>query len=360
MDKYQSFDHTQWERLYHVVFIPKSRRHTLYVELRKYLIGVFNDLVRQKESTVEEVQMLRGSRRLVAADTAEVRRVASSGLHEGKSSPFQGEPTAPSFQKSSQSAAICSTLTKLWRTAMIVLPSDSRALSGSIKLYLGLVAFLVAVKVVFLTFPTVFPGADQEGAFHWTTILVVAVMGFVGLVLAPRAGFPAMRDERVSTRQRYLVPAIVGFVYGLQAALSDLPDPSPVHLSLPLSIPFYAYGAVLLEVMLRLFGVTLLTWLISGVVLRGRWQEGAFWVAAVATSLYEPMPLLLDDLGGATAIAVPSIFIEWATEPLFIANLVSAYLYRKYGFLAALVMRLSFYSIWHVLYGGVIAPFYLT
>ena len=40
--------------------------------------------------------------------------------------------------------------------------------------------------------------------------------------------------------------------------------------------------------------------------------------------------------------------------PLFIANVVAAYIFRKYGFLAPLVMRLSFYLIWHIIYGGLI------
>ncbi|EIL98905.1 transposase IS200-like protein [Rhodanobacter denitrificans] len=35
MDEYESLNHTQWECLHHVVFIPKCRRRTLYVELRK-------------------------------------------------------------------------------------------------------------------------------------------------------------------------------------------------------------------------------------------------------------------------------------------------------------------------------------
>jgi len=59
MDKCQSLNHTQWEYLYHVVFIPKRRRHTLYVELRKYLGGVFKELARQKESTVEEGHLMK-------------------------------------------------------------------------------------------------------------------------------------------------------------------------------------------------------------------------------------------------------------------------------------------------------------
>lgn len=54
MDAYESLNHTQWECLYHVVFLPKCRRCTLYTELRKYLGEVFRRLAEQKESRVEE------------------------------------------------------------------------------------------------------------------------------------------------------------------------------------------------------------------------------------------------------------------------------------------------------------------
>jgi hypothetical protein len=35
MDDYESLSHTKWECKYHVVFIPKCRRKTLYGELRR-------------------------------------------------------------------------------------------------------------------------------------------------------------------------------------------------------------------------------------------------------------------------------------------------------------------------------------
>ena len=54
MDKFQSLCHTQWECLYHVVFIPKCRRKTLYKGLRPHLGEVFRRLAAQKESQVEE------------------------------------------------------------------------------------------------------------------------------------------------------------------------------------------------------------------------------------------------------------------------------------------------------------------
>ena len=66
--------------------------------------------------------------------------------------------------------------------------------------------------------------------------------------------------------------------------------------------------------------------------------------------------MIQSGLNAAASIATPAIIIKWATEPLFIANVVSAYLYRRYGFLAPVVMRLSFYLVWHIIYGGLIAP----
>ena len=54
MDVYESLNHTKWECKYHVVFIPKYRRKTLYGELRQYLGEVFRNLAKQKECTIVE------------------------------------------------------------------------------------------------------------------------------------------------------------------------------------------------------------------------------------------------------------------------------------------------------------------
>jgi len=50
--------HTKWECKYHVVFIPKYRRKTLYGELRKHLGEVFRKLAMQKECRVEEGHLM--------------------------------------------------------------------------------------------------------------------------------------------------------------------------------------------------------------------------------------------------------------------------------------------------------------
>jgi REP element-mobilizing transposase RayT len=54
MDQIESLSHTKWECKYHVIFIPKYRRRTLYKKLRNHLGGIFRQLAAQKESQIEE------------------------------------------------------------------------------------------------------------------------------------------------------------------------------------------------------------------------------------------------------------------------------------------------------------------
>jgi Transposase IS200 like len=62
MDEYESLSHSRWECKYHVVFIPKCRRKTLYGELRRHLGEVFRKLAQQKESRSTEICGLAGGR----------------------------------------------------------------------------------------------------------------------------------------------------------------------------------------------------------------------------------------------------------------------------------------------------------
>jgi hypothetical protein len=44
--------------------------------------------------------------------------------------------------------------------------------------------------------------------------------------------------------------------------------------------------------------------------------------------------------------------VNWAFHPLFLSNLLTGYLYRRFGFLTAVLFRMSFYGVWHVAYGN--------
>ena len=58
MDGYESLNHTKWECKYHVVFIPKCRKKSLYGQLRKNLGEVSHQLALQKECRIEEGHMM--------------------------------------------------------------------------------------------------------------------------------------------------------------------------------------------------------------------------------------------------------------------------------------------------------------
>ena len=58
MDKFESLSHTAWDCKYHVIFIPKCRRKTLYGGLRCHLGEVFKKLAAQKESRIEEGHLM--------------------------------------------------------------------------------------------------------------------------------------------------------------------------------------------------------------------------------------------------------------------------------------------------------------
>ena len=54
----QTLKHSKWECNYHVVFIPKFRRKTIFKQLRPELGEVFRELARRKESRIEEGHIL--------------------------------------------------------------------------------------------------------------------------------------------------------------------------------------------------------------------------------------------------------------------------------------------------------------
>ena len=58
MNNVASLNHSRWECKYHVVWIPKYRRKSLYGQLRKYLGQVFRELARVRECEVLEGQMM--------------------------------------------------------------------------------------------------------------------------------------------------------------------------------------------------------------------------------------------------------------------------------------------------------------
>src|SRR5262249_49801261 len=54
----ENLRHTRWECKYHVVFIPKYRKRSIYGWVRRELGPIIRDLAQQKESVVEEGHLM--------------------------------------------------------------------------------------------------------------------------------------------------------------------------------------------------------------------------------------------------------------------------------------------------------------
>ena len=58
MQTYETLKHSTWECKYHVVFIPKYRKKTLYGQIRRELGAIFHELARRKECQIEEGHLM--------------------------------------------------------------------------------------------------------------------------------------------------------------------------------------------------------------------------------------------------------------------------------------------------------------
>ena len=58
MDESESLSHSKWECKYHIIFIPKCRRKTLYEQLRPHLGEVLKRLAEYKDSRIEEGHLM--------------------------------------------------------------------------------------------------------------------------------------------------------------------------------------------------------------------------------------------------------------------------------------------------------------
>ena len=57
-DLYQSLAHSKWDCKYHVVFVPKRRRKTIFGQIRRQLGAVFHSLAKQKECQIVEGHLM--------------------------------------------------------------------------------------------------------------------------------------------------------------------------------------------------------------------------------------------------------------------------------------------------------------
>jgi hypothetical protein len=199
----------------------------------------------------------------------------------------------------------------------------------------------------------------QDGirVWNWSSWLIL-LAGLPFVLIQKEAGLPELLDPSVSNQHRIWQPLLIGFLF----AIPDViivgfimhPEPytslPPFLQPFPYSLSLYSSGGLEIEIFYRLIPITLLLWLVSEKLLKGKHREIVFWTIAILTAIREPLEQWPS---GNTW------FIVYALASGFAMNLWQAYQYRKAGFLSALMIRYGHYLIWHILLGIYIEFFVL-
>jgi len=215
--------------------------------------------------------------------------------------------------------------------------------------YLGLAAFLVTV-----VFPVQFLDRSQSGFFEHQAVIAIGTMGLIGVWLSMHTGFPNAWDAKVSNKQRLFIPIIIGLLLGglflatdLITGMSRLQQEQlnieTTDIAFPASIFFYSAGAIFVEVVYRLLPIPLLLGIISIFVRNQGAREKVFWVLAILTSIIEPLT------NTAASQFLAPLALTFVLVQSFTTNFLQAVFFRKYGFLAATLLRIAFYMSFHVL-----------
>jgi len=248
-----------------------------------------------------------------------------------------------------------------------------KKLSLSTKIFLCLVIFYAFLAALNLYLPQGDYMAQQISsvqlpAAKWFVALAAAAMvfvvygalGFIGLKLSAKIGFPAIWDANVSNKQRFLIPGVIGAVSGLILIIGDVVFSRFngigrfIHPPFPASLAASFSAGVGEEILFRLFFVSFWVWFVSLILLKGRWQKQIFWIVAILSALafaagHYPATMIM--FGFKTMAAIPWVLQVEIILSNGLIGFLAAYYFRKYGFLAAVGIHFWCDIVWHATYG---------
>ena len=243
--------------------------------------------------------------------------------------------------------------------------------SLSIKIYLFLIIILATLAALNLFLPQGnFPNmTDQELPASKTVLAIVNAsimlflyggLGFIGILLSKKLGFPDIWDSKVSNKQRLQTPALIGICLGFFFILIDLffsrfyalrPLPHPPFPSSLVASIIVGIGE---EVIFRLFFISFWVWFISTIILKRKFQSQVFWIVTFFSALvfaagHIPSVMILFKFNSFNE--VPILLLAEIILLNGVLSVLAALYFRKFGFLAAVSIHFWADIIWHVIYG---------
>ncbi len=221
-------------------------------------------------------------------------------------------------------------------------------LNQSKSIYLFIAFFVILGKTILTLFPIDHPILQMQ-LFNWGWMIAILLAGFVALHLATDAGFPQLWDKSIPNKKRFLIPLSLGLACAaIQIIFAIFLKFPNFNAPFPHSIPAYLAFGTLYEISFHLIPIVLITWLISTIILKEKYSQLIFLLAAVLLSLFEPYTQIRG------LIAMEFINGFWViisfTLLIFLANFIPLILFRKYGFLSMIFFRLTDYSVWHIIW----------
>ena len=156
-------------------------------------------------------------------------------------------------------------------------------------------------------------------------------------------------SPRVGTRP-FRVAGADGSAIAVLTIVSDVHSPAAaargvatLHVPFPASLPFYAYGAIVLTVLFHFLPLALALALLRATALDRTWIPPAVVVVVLALS---------EDWNYLAQVGLRAS-VETARHVLsFAANLLELWFIQRFGLLAGLCQRLTTYAWWHVVWGA--------
>jgi hypothetical protein len=211
-------------------------------------------------------------------------------------------------------------------------------------LFAALSLTLVVIKLLLDVFLTDLPLRDQASAFTWTLVVAIIAIGFAGLLADRASGLPDPLTDAARDWRGIRLAKITGAIYGLitigmyiwHPAHSPL-NPASVwdHVRLPWSIPFYTFGAIFLEYLLRLGALCIGFWFIDVLILRRCFRLPVFWLLNLIIALYEIWPYLAQDIHAGHWSSVARLPVE----PLYLSNVFEGSLFKELASTAEIISR---------------------
>ena len=208
-------------------------------------------------------------------------------------------------------------------------------------------AVLPSAKLAITAWPAQFRTAQQAAVFAWPLLALWIALAVAGYALSLKTGFPEAWDARVPIFARTLLPLAAGLLLGAISCSADAITHwtaivaarmhlDSIHLPLPWSPLIYTAGGVFTDIVLRLFPLPLL-------LLPFRGSNKAYWPIAAVLSGVEG----LSSFSLGPALGAYLFFENW------LVNFTQAFFFRRAGFVACVLVRFSYYMVWHVLWPNV-------